>query len=668
MPLTEASSPPARFSPRGPLSDAAVGALWLLASGGAAGLALATLLWAGSPGEFLLHNRIPAALRDRILALGGVGAFALVAAPLAGWLGGRITAGRLREIGERLSPLLPAALAGLLLDAFVWAEARLTHLVLCALLAWLTQRSLRARALAAPFDVERRLAERSKRSALFASARALASRRALPLLVVLVAAAGYASWFSLVTLEAHWNGHTRSYDLAIFDNLFWNVVNGGEFLVSTPAGGGVSSHFARHATPIAYALAPFYALHRAASTLLVLQAILIGFAALPLYCFARVHLGRWLACGIALAFLLYPPLHGSNLYDFHFLSISPLFVFCVAYALETRGRLWLALAVLLTLTVREDVAIAVAVLGAYHVLANRRVHAGVVLFLVGSAWFALMKFALMPMAAPGSSYDFLYQGLLPEGEAGFGGVIRTLLSNPSFVLSSLLTLPKLEYALLILVPLAFVPLRRPLGALFTLPGILFTLLSTDYEPTISISFQYTAFWSPYLFVATVLLLRSDAFEPPGSSSARAARQGWIGALAAMTLLCSYQYGAIFQQSTAGGGFYSPFPFETTRLDLTRRELREEVLLAIPPDAKVAASETVAPHVSNRATAYTLREGVRDAEYVVFGLATEAPGELEVLRPLLLSRRYGVVAANGAFALLRRGAPATDNARVLQSLR
>jgi uncharacterized membrane protein len=127
------------------------------------------------------------------------------------------------------------------------------------------------------------------------------------------------------------------------------------------------------------------------------------------------------------------------------------------------------------------------------VLAGRRVRAGLVLLGVGGAWFAAMKFVLMPLAAPHSGYAFIYQGLLPDGERGFGGVLQTLLSNPSFVLGSLLTQPKLEYALLIFAPLAFLPLRRPIGALFVLPGVLFTLLSTGYPPTLSIGYQYTAF-------------------------------------------------------------------------------------------------------------------------------------------------------------------------------
>ena len=246
-------------------------------------------------------------------------------------------------------------------------------------------------------------------------------------------------------------------------------------------------------------------------------------------------------------------------------------------------------------------------------------------------------------------------------------MLQTLLSNPSFVLGSLLTEAKLEYALLIFAPLAFVPLRRPIGALFVLPGLLFTLLSTDYAPTISIGYQYTAFWTPYLFVAAVLLLRSDTFAPLPATEARAARSGWLGALALLTLVCSVQYGAVFQQTTAGGGIYAVFPFGTGPLDLRRRQLRDDMLRALPPAASVAASESVAPHVSNRATAYTLREGVRDAEYVAFGLVPEAPGEHLLIRPLLASGEFGVVAMNSGYALLERGAPTGLNARLAAQL-
>ena len=162
---------------------------------------------------------------------------------------------------------------------------------------------------------------------------------------------------------------------------------------------------------------------------------------------------------------------------------------------------------------------------------------------------------------------------------------------------------------------------------------------------------------PYLLVAPQIVITLIFFMWPASQAlyqsvlredafgAAATRRGAWCALLLLTLLCSYQYGAVFQQRTVVGGFRDPFPTTTTAADLERRRLRAEVLAALPPDASVAASESVAPHVSNRAVAYTLREGVLDAEYVVFGLVPEAQGELRVVRALLQGGDFGVAASS-----------------------
>jgi uncharacterized membrane protein len=619
--------------------------------------------------DFLIQNRAPARTRTAMLVCSLLAALGLAAVPVTGWCLGRLSASRLREIGVRLSPLLPASLALLLLDASAWAGARLTHLVGVTGVGAIAFACLRARADAEPLGLEHRLAARARPWL----ARVSGLPATLPLVVVLLGAAAYTVWFSHVTLQAHWNGHTHSHDLGIFDNLMWNLVHGEGFLRSTMAGGGEHSHFGRHATLLAYGLAPFYALHSSAATLLVLQALGIGFAAVPLFLFARVHLGPWPACGIALAYLLYPPAHGSNLCDFHFLSISPFFLFCVAHALETRSRAWLVLSVVLALSVREELGLGVAVFGAYHVFAKRRVGAGLVLVLTGLACFLALKFWLMPLALSGTSafsdiYKGLVPGLVPELSGRFSAVLETLLVNPGFVLGTLLREAKLEYALLIFAPLAFLPLRRVGIWPFLLPGFLFTLLSTDYPPVVSIGFQYTAFWTPYLFVATTLALREDGFAPRGTPAAQATRRAWAACFALLAGLCSYQYGAILQQGTASGGVHALFPFTTTEADLERRRLRAKVMAVIPPDAPLAASENVAPHVSNRATAYTMREGVLDAEYVLVELRPEADEEIVVAMTLLRSSRFGVIAMNEGFAVLRRGAPATLNQRLLRRLR
>jgi uncharacterized membrane protein len=617
---------------------------------------------------FLIQNRAAAAARSGLLAFGVVFALALAAVPVAGYAAGRLPASRLREIGLRLSPLLPLSLAWLLVDASAWADARLTHLVGVTGVGAIAFSCLRARATAEPLALEQRLAETARPGL----ARLSGASAWLPLLLILLGSAAYTLWFSQITLAAHWNGHTHSYDLGIFDNLMWNVMHGEGFLRSTMAGGGAHSHFGRHATLLAYALAPFYALHPSAATMLVLQSLFIGFAAVPLFFFARIHVGPWPACGVALAYLLYAPAHGSNLCDFHFLSIAPFFLFCTAHALETRSRSWLVLSVVLALSVREELGLCVAVLGAYHVLAKRRAGAGLVLLITGVTCFLALKFWLMPLTLGGTSafadiYKGLIPGLVPERSGRFSAVLETLLVNPGFVLGTLIREAKLEYALLIFAPLAFLPLRRVGVWPLLLPGVLFTLLSTDYPPVVSIGYQYTAFWTPFLFVAATLALREDSFTPSAAGSVHTTRNAWAACLVLLTLLCSYQYGAIFQQRTASGGVHEPFPFTTTETDLERRRQRADLLAGLPPDARVAASQNVAPHVSNRATAYTMREGIFDAEYVVLELQPRAGEEIVIAQELLRSSHFGVMAMNEGFALLQRGAPSTLNQRLLRRL-
>jgi hypothetical protein len=131
-------------------------------------------------------------------------------------------------------------------------------------------------------------------------------------------------------------------------------------------------------------------------------------------------------------------------------------------------------------------------------------------------------------------------------------------------------------------------------------------------------------------------------------------------------VCSYQYGAVLQRNTARGGF-ERFHFGTTDADLARRRERAALIARVPERARIAASETVLPHVSCRPDAYTLRLGVYDAEYLLFSLVPAAAGEPESARAALESGGFGVMAAGTHFVLARRGHPQGRNAPVVYYL-
>jgi hypothetical protein len=169
----------------------------------------------------------------------------------------------------------------------------------------------------------------------------------------------------------------------------------------------------------------------------------------------------------------------------------------------------------------------------------------------------------------------------------------------------------------ILGPLLFFLCAARGASLACVAGACLTLLAN--RSLRSDSFQYTTYWTTFLFLAVVKNLewvRTGTAKPS---------HAWLMAITATLLLSSIQYGAILDTRNARGGFdvyrFGPLTPE----DNERHRQAYALLAAIPPDAAVVASERLVPHVSSRAFAYTLRLGTYDAEYAVFELPLATAG-------------------------------------------
>ena len=478
------------------------------------------------------------------------------------------------------------------------------------------------------------------------------------------------------------------YDLAIQDNILWNLLHGGPFFKAAPTLGPTGSHFGRHATLVSYLLLPFYAVHPSAATLLVLQSVLMGGAAVPLYLFARRQVGA--ACGavVAFAYLLHPALQQSNLFEFHYVKLGLPFFYTTLWLLDAGRHRWALVAAGLTLLVREDVATWVVLLGLWGLMSGRSPRTGLLMAAVGGLYVAVVKFVVMPaMASGGDELVFMYQGLLPPGKSSFAWVMATVIANPAFALKSLLEVDKLVYVLQLLVPLALVPLRRSVGWLALLPGAVYCLLSTRYRPLIDIHYQYSAHILAFVFPALALALSAKDRRGPATSEVPAGdengdpdsdaavtrrdqlavRRGAVAALLAGTLLTSYQYGAMLQQHTSRGGPI-PYRFGWDEEGRARRQALTALMGVLPPRARVTASAFLVPQISSRPDGYSLSLGIYDAEWL---LAPTVPREyvgkeLERTRQAL-SSGWGVVAVEEPFFVARKGHSPELNSRVLSAL-
>ncbi len=481
------------------------------------------------------------------------------------------------------------------------------------------------------------------------------------LITVLLSCTVYAAFMSFYTIRWHHKLGTAVFDLAITNNLIYGGLEGvfNHSPIIFPENPG--KYVANHVQTGLYAFLPIYALHPASETLQIIQSTSLGFGALPLFLFARKRIPEWAALVVALCYLSYYPLHGANFYEVKTVPIAAAFLLTTIWAADAKKWVACWLAFTLTLLLREDMPVGLAVVGAFFLLSGYRPRTGFIMAVLGTAWFIFIRFYVMDKAGQWW-FPSMYKDLWAPGEQGFKSVIKTLLTNPVFTLKHIVVEKKVYYLLHLLVPLMFLPARRwYLWAAF-IPGAILTLLVTDYAPPTMFSFQYVMHWAPYLFVAAVLCLQSIS-ERADFGKARAGAA--VLAMAFASAVLSFNYGAFAARDKSLSSGYAKITFSFSDKERQRYQDLKEIIKDIPPKATVAATEHVGPHVSSRVGFYSLRRGSHGAEYL---LAREQELGLDRTRQSLFlalkDNQYGVIKRIGEMALMKKGADPSKNQELI----
>jgi uncharacterized membrane protein len=588
------------------------------------------------------------------------------------------------RLGQALSPIAPLSVVPILLRWQLWKDNELIYLTLVIGVALASKVAITAAIQAHPLELLG--LTNSGETSLWLRFRSVVegAPRWLWMLLVIIGVLAYTAYFSYYTVVWHRSCHS-GWDLSIEDNILWNTLHGGHFFKAAPALGPTGSHFARHSALIAYLLVPFYALHPSSEMVLILQTVWMATPAIPLFLLGRSRVGAPLAALIALLYLMHPAVQESNLFEMHYVKLGTLPFWTTLWLLETRRYRWALLGAALTLMVREDVATWIVVLGVFAIAAGIQLRTSLALLIGGLCYVAVVKFVVMPSFVHGSDVlIFMYQDLLPTGKGTFAWAMATALTNPAYLMHTLLTSEKLIYFLHILTPIVFIPLRRPIGWFALIPGIIFSFLSTRYSALTDIHFQYSPHLLAMLYPALIMVLGAEissarpdpmlglAGAPGGSVSGGAPPARLVGSIAAMvvaTLLCSSQFGAVIQQNTSREGPI-PYHFGWNEEGHKRRQALDELLEMMPEDAKVAASAFTVTQVSSRSDAYSLSISLYDADYIV--AATNrgelVPDEYTRLQQVFNSGEFGVVAVRPPFFLMRRGHSTAGNAQLRSLIR
>jgi uncharacterized membrane protein len=459
------------------------------------------------------------------------------------------------------------------------------------------------------------------------------------LVILLLMIGAYAAYVSYHTVMQHHALETRAYDLGIAANTFWNSTHGCLFASSMAPSG---SHLAFHTSFIFLAAFPIYALLPFTETLLVLQSVALALAALPLYLVARrmLHSGQ-AALVISTIYLLHPGVGGANFYDFHELAFAPALVFSAWLFLELDRPMAYWLAIVLLLSVKEDMALVVLLIGlAAYLSGSRRL--GLATMAVGACGYLVLQYLVIPHFAGGDhSYSWYYTDMIPEG-GGLSALPTTIIANPLFSLKFALSPEKVLYILQMLAPLGFLCLGTARGVVLLSYGLFASLLASR-PPLYQLGFQYSLTTIACGVVGAIIMLAK--MSPHARSRA-------LVFAAVMSLITCFHYGMAYPRHSFTGGFRI-VDFRYTELQRERYREVTELISLIPKNASVTASENLVPHVARRRHVETVRYAAnrpgRNYDYLFLHRSDAKSAS----RKLRADRKFRVVREGKHVVLLQR---------------
>jgi uncharacterized membrane protein len=415
------------------------------------------------------------------------------------------------------------------------------------------------------------------------------------------------SWLSVARHRAFWTGR---FDLGNMVQAVWSTAHGRP-LETTDAAGRQFSRLGAHVDPLLAALAPLWAVWPRPEMLLVVQAVAVSLGALPAFWLGRRWLGDdRLAMAAAAVYLLYPPVAWATVTEFHPVTLAaPLLMYAI-WAAET-GRTWhLAVFAALALLAKEQVGLALVMLGVWMAVRGRR-RAGAILAAVSAAWVAFAVLVVIPHYNGGRGSAFLAR----YGEAGDGpgDIARAFLTRPWEVVTTLGDPGRLGYLAALLVPLLLLSLAAPLLAAGALPDLVLNLLA-DWWPQQSIEYQYGAVIAPFLVASAILgLARMRARRRPALLARALASPAHVAAGAVLVMLASLV-------------LMGPLPVPSavsiaseSRLAQYERgphaRVLDEAVALVPEGAPVSAGNLIAAHLSDRRRIMTFPE-IDEAEWVL----------------------------------------------------
>lgn len=298
-------------------------------------------------------------------------------------------------------------------------------------------------------------------------------------------------------------------------------------------------------------------------------------------------------------------------FDSHLLALAVGFLPWIVWSVRTDRFVLFCILAILYMGLKENAALTIAGFGVLMILTRRYVK-GAAVVAAGFTAFVVIMTVVYPYFTKGEGtvYFAKYYGHI-------GGTMRefllTSLTRPFYVLSTVITVPKMIYLLRLFAPFAFIHFLRPVYLVPILPSIMINVLS-NWDRLISMDFNYESEIFPYLFATSVILAADPAVRARLYAISRLpgrwlrmpfVRPGLSARVVVITVLFVFFSGS------------SPaFHYSFNRPEQFQIHLRMMLPKLIDRADRVAAIEKVAPHLSHLRHIYYLNEWEKSDKIVI----------------------------------------------------
>ncbi|MCX5716021.1 MAG: DUF2079 domain-containing protein [Candidatus Omnitrophica bacterium] len=416
----------------------------------------------------------------------------------------------------------------------------------------------------------------------------------------------YVFFFGLVSVLKYNSFSYNDFDLAVHAQTLYNILHGSieSSILGIPFLGN-------HLNFILFVIAPAYAVFQSPLTLLLLQTLALGASAYPIYLIAKENLPENVSLAVLFSYLFYPSLGYVNLFEFHPTAFATFFISATLYFIYKSRFIPFIIMIILVLLCQENLPLVVVPIGIYLLLIKRPVKWWLSTIILGSVWFWIGVYVLIPYFGKGIIQFTSLYGYL--GNTG-GEILKNILTHPVQLSNIILNPENHNYLLQIIGPVLFLPLLSPVNFLAAVPTIFQHLLSSRLTEH-TIYFHYTAEIIPFVFFASIFGLKKVL-----SRSTFHKKENF--------LVNSLLLAAIGSNLILGPHINNLLNLRSF-LKTDSDYIKEAFLKEIPRDAEVVSTFEFLPQLSGRSKLYSLHHVIM-GKYTLSDISYRLPPTTEYM--------------------------------------